>query len=222
MYDEESVNEIIEELEIFHKNTGLKPNYDKSVIYKVGARARCNHRLHLKRKFKWGRNLIESLGIIINVEDLNSTEHNNYGQLIEKVDGILTVWRNQNLTLLGKIEVVNTLVCSIFVYKMQVLPTMSTNFKIALQRLIANFIWNGRKPKIKYSTLTLNRIDGGRRLTNLKLRDHSLKIEWVKRLGTADPEQSGPKCECQGIITSTYVYYSIFICISSDQSEIIY
>ena len=60
---------------------------------------------------------------------------------------------------------------------MQTLPTMSVNLEGKINLLIKNFIWNGRKPKIRMDVLQLSKANAGCKLGNLILRDKSLKIE---------------------------------------------
>ena len=126
--------------------------------------------------------------MIIEIDELQNIEAINYADLITKVKNVMNSWQNRNLTLLGKIEITNTMVASMLVYKMQFLPMLSIQLEKNLQKLITNFIWNGKKPKIRLKTLTLNKCDGGRRLVNLKLRDASLKIEWVKRVAEGEDQ----------------------------------
>ena len=180
-HNEESVNAIIDELEIFYKNTGLKVNYEKSVIYRIGAKGD-RGRLYLKKKFKWGTNVIDTLGLLVNLEDLNNLESLNYDKILEKANGIINAWNNRSTTLIGKIEVANSLINSLFVYIMQVLPTISVEMERKIRTLLSKFVWNAKKPKIRHEWLCLKTEEGGRKLANMLVRDKSLKISWVKRL----------------------------------------
>ena len=67
--------------------------------------------------------------------------------------GVLTMWRKRNLSLIGKVMIINTLVASLFVYKMYTLPLMSIQLIKKLEKLCSNFIWNDRKPKIALTKL---------------------------------------------------------------------
>ena len=46
----------------------------------------------------------------------------NYEQLLAKTENTLNKWSNRTLSLAGKVQVINSLVASIYVYKMTVLP----------------------------------------------------------------------------------------------------
>ena len=182
LYQEESINMIISELDKFADNTGLKVNYEKSMIYPVGAARKNAKRLKLTKNFKWADGVIESLGLLIDTNNLEDQVMLNYDSVVNKAKNVMNVWKTRGMSTLGKIEIVNTLVGSLFVYKMQVLPKLSDNVIAKINELIADFIWNARKPKIRNSVLSLDKCDGGRKLVNLKLRDATVKIEWIRRL----------------------------------------
>ena len=79
-------------------------------------------------------------------------------------------------------EIVHLLINSLFVYKMQSLPIISRELEMEFGRLVTNFIWNGRRPKIRRDILELRKESGGRKLGNLRIRDKSLIINWARRL----------------------------------------
>ena len=54
-------------------------------------------------------------------------------------------------------------------------------------RIIEKFIWNGHKPKIKMNVLQCKTREGGLKLSNLSMRDVSLKIQWVTRVHSIYP-----------------------------------
>ena len=53
----------------------------------------------------------------------------------------------------GKINVVNMLVASLFVYKLQIVHYSEENLDAKLMEIVTNFIWNGRRPKLKTELL---------------------------------------------------------------------
>ena len=183
--EEKSVNEIIKELETFHLNTGLEVNYDKTMVYKIGKKEN-KRRLYFNKKFKWAKGNIDMLGLIINSENVNYMEAQNYDEVFDKILSVANSWQNRSLSLIGKIEVVNALMNSKLVYKMQVLPEMSEERVKRLSKIISDFIWNGRRPKIKSRFLHLDKKQGGRRLANIARRDKALKIEWIRRIHDGD------------------------------------
>ena len=51
-------------------------------------------------------------------------------------------------------------------------------------QLCTEFIWNGKKSKIPLKTMQLRKENGGANLVNMKIKDLSLKVTWVKKMKT--------------------------------------
>lgn len=88
----------------------------------------------------------------------------------------------RNITLTGKVLLVNSLVGSLFVYKMTVLPFLGSEFVETFNKILRNFIWNDRKSKIALNILQADKNCGGLRLVDLHKKDMSLKLTWVKEI----------------------------------------
>ena len=74
-----------------------------------------------------------------------------------------------------------SLVASKPVYLATMIPTPQ-NFFDTLKALHKNFIWSGKKPKIKHSTLIGDYCEGGLRDVDIDSKLLSLKFIWIKRL----------------------------------------
>ena len=92
--------------------------------------------------------------------------------------------QERNLSLCGKVTVINTLIASLYVYKMQCLPSPTEDHIKQVERIIEDFLWNGHKPKISLATLQNTPQEGGLKLVNLRTKNSSLKAAWVKTLMT--------------------------------------
>ena len=106
----------------------------------------------------------------------------NYEPIITKIKNVLETWKNRGLTLIGKIQIVNTLIASLFVYKSAVLPLIPNKITQQIRKIVTDFIWNGRKPKINWNVLTALKINGGLGLADIQKRDQVQKISWVFKL----------------------------------------
>ena len=91
--------------------------------------------------------------------------------------------------MLEKVNVVNTLVGSMFVYKMQVLPSPPISFIHQVEEVVVKFLWNGAQPKIPLKQLQLAKAQGGLNLVSLEWKDISLKSCWPAMLAV-DPTLS--------------------------------
>ena len=89
LYNVDSVEQIISELRHFCESTGLKVNFEKSAIHLIGAAKNCRHCLYFSEKFKWSSSTINTLGIVINLHDVQDTKEVNVTSLLERVASVL-------------------------------------------------------------------------------------------------------------------------------------
>ena len=93
-------------------------------------------------------------------------------------------WKQRDLTLMGKIQLIKTFVLSKLVYVSSLTPVPPWAFR-EIEVLIFDFLWNG-KDKIKRSTMFLDYDKGGLKLTDFQLFIRTQRIMWMKRLITGD------------------------------------
>ena len=77
------------------------------------------------------------------------------------MQNIAKVWQAHNITLIGETLVINTLMCSLFSYHMDILPPLSEHQIIKINSIIVDFLWNGRHSKIPKEILQCNTGEGG-------------------------------------------------------------
>ena len=75
--------------------------------------------------------------------------------------------------------VINTLIASLFVHKMTVLPSIPEDIIQQVETVIQQFIWNGTKPKISLAALKIAKQSGGLGLVDLRKKDDALKVAWI-------------------------------------------
>ena len=181
---EKSVKAIFSELEQFRHQSGFTLSYEKTTLYRIGSLRFSDAQMYNLSEVAWSNQDINVLGVTIAHSDI---VQKNYRTMVDKVRTILNAWYNRGLSLLGKIQVVNTLVASLFVYKMMVLPTIPDSVVKSLDNLIREFIWDGKKSKIAYNILQGPKELGGQKLVSLKLKDKALKATWPQILAS-EPE----------------------------------
>ena len=192
--NERSLNAIIDTFTIFEKNSGFKINYNKTTVYRIGTIKNCSSAFYTKRPLAWCNDSINVLGVQVS-NDAKELNHLNYTQIVRKAEMTLNKWKDRNLSLIGKVLIVNSLVASLFVYKMSVLPTIGKETIENLNKIVEAFIWNNKKPKIKLKYLQMHKKCGGLNLINFELKDQSLKASWLKWLQT-DPYVNAFAMEC--------------------------
>ena len=147
---EESIKAILEELDRFKLQSGFMVSYDKTTMYRIGSLRHSQATLYDITQFTWSNTDINVLGITITYEDIMKK---NYDRIIEKTKKVTSAWYNRNLTLMGRIQVINTLVASLFVYPMMVLPQIPDYIVKKMDCIVRNFLWKGKKAKIAYKIL---------------------------------------------------------------------
>ena len=181
--NEKSINNILEELNKFKRQSGFTVSYDKTTLYRIGSLRFSNAQLYGISEVVWTNEDINVLGVTIAHQDI---VEKNYQCLVEKAKKVLNSWQNRGLSLIGKINVVNTLVASLFVYKMMVLPTIPKNIIRNIENVVREFIWNGKKAKVAYNILQNPKKEGGLNLVNISKREKALKATWPVILSKED------------------------------------
>ena len=166
-FEKTVLNAVIDTFSEIETNTGLTISYDKTALYRIGSLANTDAKIITKKELCWTNQPVNTLGI-----DLYSSKKEmlvNLEKIILKVDTVSRLWYYRSLTLMGKILVVNTLIMSLFIYKLMVLPEIPSDIMKKIEKSIENFIWNGKKPKISLQILQEEKVNGGLGLTNITL-----------------------------------------------------
>ena len=176
---ETSIKSILEELDKFRLQSGFTVSYEKTTLYRIGSLRHSDAQLYNIDQYQWSNKDINVLGVTIAHEDIINK---NYNPIIDKARNTLNAWYNRGLSLIGKIQVVNALVASLFVYKMMVLPCIPKNIVKNVDNIIREFLWDKKKAKIAYHILQNPKTEGGLNLVNIKKRDIALKATWPQIL----------------------------------------
>uniref|UniRef100_A0A670JFQ6 Reverse transcriptase domain-containing protein n=1 Tax=Podarcis muralis TaxID=64176 RepID=A0A670JFQ6_PODMU len=123
---------------------------------------------------------VKYLGVNMTSKNLNLFK-DNYEKCWNEVKKDLEIWSNLKLSLLGRIAVIkmNVLPRMLFLFQtLQILDKMDCFKK--WQKDISKFVWQGKKPRIKYKILTDAKDRGGFALPDLKLYYESAAFCWLK------------------------------------------
>ena len=178
--DVESIERVLCRFHEFQQSTGFKLSYDKTTLYRVESLKSAKAQVYTNpHQLKTTTETINMLGVDIMSND-DKAASVNYQRVIDKIDPILKRWSKRSLSLFGKIQVVNSLIGSLFVYKMSVLCCISKKMLQDIMFKVESFIWAGHKPKIPARVLQLPASEGGANLVNFVAKDYSLKMSWVR------------------------------------------
>ena len=176
---ESSIRTIYEELDKFKLQSGFTVSYDKTTMYRIGSLRHSDATMYNLDQFIWSNEDITVLGVTI---AHNNVLEKNYQDIVGKAKRVLDSWQNRSLSLMGKVQVINTMVGSLFVYKMLVLPHIPQGVVKKLYNLFREFIWNKKKSKISLRVLQNSKQEGGVNLVNLESKDKALKATWPQIL----------------------------------------
>ena len=132
----------------YRLQSGITVSYDKTTLYRIGSLRHSNATLYSMYQYKWSNEDIKVLSITTAHGDIVSK---NYSQVVECARTTCNLWCNRGLTLIGKVQVINTLMVSIYI--MLALPIISQN--------IVTRVYNTKQ--------------GGLGLVNLLQKDKALK-----------------------------------------------
>ena len=174
---------VMDSFDTFEAHTGMKISYDKTIIYRIGSIRDSDAKFYSTRKINWSNEPVNTLGIWVS-HDPEQSWHLNFDPIIKKMDSTLSLWKKRGVTLLGKIQVLNSLIGSLWVYKCAVLPVLPKKLLAEIKIKFLDFIWDGKKSKIAWSTLIGLKENGGLGLVDLANRDQALKAQWVIKIQT--------------------------------------
>ena len=96
------------------------------------------------------------------------------------------IWNSRNLTSIGKITMIKTLMISKIIHILLSLPRPTEETFIRKEQIFFKFMWLNKPPKFKTSTLE-NLIElGGLQFPNIRKIDMTMKASWVKRIYKSD------------------------------------
>ena len=90
------------------------------------------------------------------------------------------------MTLSGKVLIINSLIASLLVYRMQVIHTLPERFVQDFNDIVNDFLWKGKRPKIPLQTLMVRSDQGGLGLVDVVAKHKSLLLTWIKHALTYD------------------------------------
>merc|ERR1712240_66749 len=168
-------------LDAFSSMSGLKVNNDKTQIVWIGSSINCGIKYMTDRNFVWDPGTFQNLGISFTV-DINDIIENNFSDKIEEIKRELCKWKKRNLTPIGKITLIKTLVMAKLTYLLINLPDPPATFLQEIDNLLTRFLWGGKINKIKKSTTYKSYDKGGLKMYNIYSSLAAFKISWLKRL----------------------------------------
>ena len=98
------------------------------------------------------------------------------------IKNILHAYGRRDLTTIGKVTVVKTLIIPQLGHILTIFPSPDSNFITAFNEMNSLFIWNNKKGKINRRLLAQDYEDGGLKLTDFKTQIDALRARWIRYL----------------------------------------
>ena len=105
----------------------------------------------------------------------------NFDLKIEKMTTRLNMWSARSLSLPGKVLIAKSARMSNLIYTILCMPVNKKTL-IDGQRIINNFIWNQKPPKIKHTALIGDYDEWGLKAPDLGTIHKSIRLAWLARL----------------------------------------
>ena len=173
--DLNSAKEIFSILELYHKAAGLKVNKDKTEGLWLG---RTRHSNDKPLNIRWPTDPLKLLGIFLSY-DKKKADKANFDDKIEKLKRQLHWWKARDLSIIGRILIVKSIALSKFAHLASAVSIPDHVIK-TVNMLLYEFVWKGKRDKVKRDVIIQNYDRGGLNMVDLKMVDLSSKLMWVK------------------------------------------
>ena len=113
------------------------------------------------------------------------------------------VWLKKQITLLGRVAVLKSLILSKIIHLWMLLPNPLDNLVNELQKTVFQFLWNREQDRITRKIAVRSIGKGGLGIPDIKTYINALKLIWIRKLKTSEHMW-------KSIIKSTYQKMSWF------------
>ena len=143
-------------IEIFGSFSGLKLNKNKTEGIWIGKLKHCKDKID---NISFKDKPVKVLGLYFGI-NRKECDKLNWETKLEKAKNLMNSWEKRNLSLLGKILIVKTLIIPQFTYIASA-TVLNKIYVDLLEKAIFKFIWNGKNDKVKRTTLIASYEKGG-------------------------------------------------------------
>eukprot|EP00914_Ancora_sagittata_P008797 GHVO01017058.1.p1 GENE.GHVO01017058.1~~GHVO01017058.1.p1 ORF type:complete len:128 (+),score=5.84 GHVO01017058.1:581-964(+) len=91
-------------------------------------------------------------------------------------------WNRRQLTLIGRITVVKTMLIPLLTHVVTSLPAPDSEYMKTIERMLHKFLWKGGIERVARTAIVQEIHDGGLRMTHFPSYVASLKVKWFTRL----------------------------------------
>ena len=159
----------------YYQATGQRVNPDKTQGLWLGSN---RFRKDKPYNFHWSSHHVKILGLHLGTQ---LSINRNFQEMTTKMTKTLHRWSTRDLSLRGRVTVVNQLVASKMIYTAQIFPIPQTTLRI-MQTILLTFIFNGKKQRIPSNILYLPIAEGGLNLVHLERKARAIRLASLQSL----------------------------------------
>ncbi|WP_419635460.1 reverse transcriptase domain-containing protein, partial [Thiolapillus sp.] len=183
--DRNSFERTIKIIDIFGKKSGLFLNAGKTSAIWLGSRQNSPIRYMPHLNMEWNPSKFKILGIWF-TNDMKQCEVINFQEKFSEIKALYKVWLKRQITPLGRVAVLKSLILSKIVYLWLLLPNPPDKLVDALQKTMYKFVWNRKQDRISRKIAIKSIAKGGLGIPKLRDYINALKLIWVRKLKTSD------------------------------------
>ena len=170
-----SITEVFRQLEYYEEATGAKVNIQKTEGLLMG---KWKNRHDKPFDCKWTNDKVCALGLWIGNKD---TSEITFVEQLAKIKRKGTFWKPRKISLIGRVQVVNTFLLSRLWYRTEIFSIPPPILK-ELDKYLLDFVWAGKKHEVHKDLLRADLEKGGLKLTNIQNKIAAQRMVWLTKL----------------------------------------
>ena len=116
-------------------------------------------------------------------------EKRNFGDKIDKAKQIINMWKQKDLSLIGRVQIIKTFITSLFKYSISA-EDIPENYIKEVESVIYAFVWKDKKEGLKRRVLIKSEEEGGLKVPSFKFIVDSVKLKgFFLQIFDSDSEQ---------------------------------
>ena len=183
--DRESFEETVSTINLFGEVSGLKLNYSKTSAIWLGSMRNSDIKYSQHLDIDWNPSKFKILGIWF-TNDLRDCVSLNFREKFLEVKNLYKIWLKRQITPLGRVAILKSLILSKLVYLWILLPNPPDNQIDELQKSIFRFVWGNKNDRINRNASVQNIENGGIGIPDVRQYIKSLKLTWIRKLNNSN------------------------------------
>ena len=167
----------------FGRTSGLFMNDEKTQAIWLGSDKNSQVRYMPHLNIVWNPDRFKILGVWF-TQNLEDCVNINYDENFLEIKTFFKIWLQRNITPLGRVAVLKSLVLSKLIHLWILLPDPPDHFVKNLQKMCFQFVWGGKQDRISRKSVTKSVKNGGLNVPDIQKYIFALKLMWIRKLFT--------------------------------------